>query len=245
MSVGTIVYLVACALALLTIGLRLTRWRTQPRSRPLTIALALLIAGTALRHPALLDSDWLDSRTAASFHLANFTDLVGDLLIAAAAGYVCTLVARAWGFGYVRPWIARIFAVDALLLVILWAISDAPRTPTRYVGYLGGPASLYSYTAAVTVLVANLAVLGSILVARLPRKTRLALAPMALGALLAVAQSLLRIASHAFPATFADLRDHFGWQLVVVIIVLYTASGFIGYLTHRSVPQELSRADRP
>lgn len=244
MSVDMIVYLAACGLALLTLGLRLTRWNSQPRSRSLTIALTLLTAGVAVRHPALLESDWLESHTAANFHLANFTDLMGDLLIAAAAGYVCTLVAKAWGFEQLRPWIFRIFTADAMVLVVLWAISDAPHQPTKFIGSLGGPALIYSYVAGFTVLISNLAVLGSIAIARLPRKTRLALIPMALGATLAVLQSLLRIGSHAFPDAIADLREEYGWHLVVAIMLLYTASGLIGYLTYTHAPRELSRTDQ-
>ncbi|WP_107659254.1 hypothetical protein [Nocardia suismassiliense] len=232
MSGHTMVYLFACLLALATICLRLTRWRSQPKSRPLTIVVALLIVSTVLRHPVVLESDWLDDQLPENLHLANITDLLGDLVTAAAAGYICSLVAQAWGFEHLRPWIVRIFTADALVLLMLWAVSDAPHTHIKYVDQLGGPALLYSYVAATTVLISHLAVLASVLIARLSRKTRLALLPMVLGAFLATIGNLIRIGSHVAPSIFADLREHFGWPIILATTLLYTASGLIGYFAY-------------
>ncbi|SUD49202.1 Uncharacterised protein [Nocardia otitidiscaviarum] len=138
MSAGVVAYLLACVVALATIALRLTVWRTRHGSRPFTIALSLLLPGIVLRHPLLLERDWLPQDSFAGTYLTNFTDLVGDLLIVAAGAYLFTVVARAWGREDLRPWIVRVFTAGGMVMVVLWAVSDAPRTQTKYVGYLAG-----------------------------------------------------------------------------------------------------------
>ncbi|WP_282785375.1 MULTISPECIES: hypothetical protein [unclassified Nocardia] len=242
MNAGIIEYLIACVIALCTIALRLTVWRARPGSRPFTIALTLLLPGIVLRHPLLLERDWLPQGSIAGTYLTNFTDLVGDLLIVAAGAYLFTVVARAWGREELRPWITRAFTAGAVAMLVLWAVSDAPRTQTKYVGYLGGSAQAYSYLAASLVLVANLAVLLSVAVARLPRGLRLSLLPLGLAALLGVTESLLRIGSHAAPDVFADPRDIVGWQLSVAMILLYSLSGLIGHVAYGRVVAESERS---
>lgn len=225
------VFEVGCyAVATVMVGLRLTRWRTTPQSRPFTVALTLLMSGVALRHPKLLNSTWLDSNTAAGIHLANFTDLVGDLLIVMAAGYIGVLVARAWRLDHVGPWITRGAAAAALLMVILWSISDAPTTPATYVGQLGGPATAYSCVAAGAILLAHLSILMTILIVRVPAKMRLALSALGLAALLGVVKNVLRIASHIDPDAVTPLRDRLDWPMSLSMILLYAISGLIGYL---------------
>ncbi|MCP9619305.1 hypothetical protein FOH10_11760 [Nocardia otitidiscaviarum] len=244
MSAGVVEYLLACVVALATIALRLTVWRTRHGSRPFTIALSLLLPGIVLRHPLLLERDWLPQDSFAGTYLTNFTDLVGDLLIVAAGAYLFTVVARAWGREDLRPWIVRVFTAGGMVMVVLWAVSDAPRTQTKYVGYLGGAAQVYSYVAAGLVLVANLAVLLSVVAARLPRGMRLSLIPLGLAALLGVSESLLRIGSHIAPGVLAAPRDIVGWQLSVAMIVLYALSGLIGHIAYGRVVGESERAVR-
>ncbi|MFE9575063.1 hypothetical protein ACFYO1_01635 [Nocardia sp. NPDC006044] len=215
--------------AAIMVGLRLTRWRGVPQSRPFTVALTLLVLGIALRHPAMLDSSWLDSQSAADIHLANFTDLLGDLLVATAACYIGVLVARAWGLDFVVPWIARGVVAAALVMVILWSISNAPTTPVRYVGDLGGPATAYSYVAATTGLLAHLAIVLTIVVVRVPAKIRLALLALGSAALLGVVNNALRIASHLAHGDVAAMRQRLDWPISLAVIVLYSLSGLIGY----------------
>ncbi|ASF08994.1 hypothetical protein [Nocardia brasiliensis] len=213
-----------------TIALRSTRWRSLPQSRPFTVALTLLLIGAALRHPALLAAECLQTTHTADIHLANFTDLLGDLLLAAAAGYIGSVVLQAWGLSRVRPWLLYGIIATALAMTILWAISNAPRTPTKYVGDLGGPALIYTYVAATTLLTANCAVLVSILVVRADRRIRLALMPLATAALIGMVDNLLRIATHGVGGVFLTLRDRLDAPLSAAMILLYSVSGLIGYV---------------
>ncbi|MFE9575084.1 hypothetical protein ACFYO1_01740 [Nocardia sp. NPDC006044] len=228
-STSFMFYFVSCAVAVATIVLRVTRWRSLPQSRPFTIALSLLLGGVVLRHPALLGTGWVQSAYDTNVHLANFTCLLGDLLLAAAAGYIGSVVLQAWGLSRVRRWLAYGIAATALAMTILWAISDAPLTPIRYVGDLGGPALIYTYIAATTILIANAAVLISILVVRAARKIRLALMPLALAAVFGVIGNVLRIGTHGVGGVFVTLRDRLEGPLSAAMILLYSISGLIGY----------------
>ncbi|ASF08996.1 hypothetical protein NBRGN_026_00710 [Nocardia brasiliensis NBRC 14402] len=233
------------ALAATMVVLRLTRWRSVPQSRPFTVALTLLVLGVALRRPEMLDSSWLDSQTAADIHLANFTDLLGDLLVATAACYIGILVARAWGLDHVVPWIARGVAGAVLLMVVLWSISNAPTTPVKFVGNLGGPATAYSYVAATTGLLAHLAIVLTIVVVRVPAKMRVALLALGSAALLGVVSNALRIASHLAQGEVAAARERVDWPISLTVIVLYSVAGLIGYLM--TAPKRARRGghDRP
>ncbi|MCM6775672.1 hypothetical protein NDR87_18485 [Nocardia sp. CDC159] len=243
MSTGLIACFAACALALVTIVLRASKWRQRPQSRPFTVTLTLLVVGVALRNPAVLAGTWLNGNTAIDLHLANATDLLGDLCYVAAGYFICTLVARAWGLAMPMPWLAGVFTIGALAMVALWVGSDAPTTPAVYVGYLGGPALAYSYVAASLILLSNLALVATAAIAQSSWRVRLALLPLALGGLLGVIEGLLRIGSHIRPEPWAELRDRIGWYPSVAMIVLYAVSGLIGYFMYASITRE-RRADR-
>lgn len=254
MNASTAFYVASCLVAIATIALRSTRWRSLAPSRPFTVALTLLLVGAALRNPTL----WAGQRrhvdaATADVHLANFTDLLGDLLLAAAAGYIGTVVLHAWGLSEKRTWLARGVAATALAMTLLWAVSNAPRTPTKYVGDLGGPALVYTYVAATTILAANLAVLVSVLVVRAERKIRLALLPLGLGAFIGAVDNVLRLGTHAAGGVFVDVRVCLDEPLTAAMILLYSVSGLIGYVmtanmvdAHRTRParHRLSQTSR-
>ncbi|MFC9995446.1 hypothetical protein [Nocardia sp. NPDC127526] len=242
MSGFMLLEIVCFAFAMIVVVLRLTRWRTVPQSRPFTVASTFLMLGVALRHPRLLTSSWLDTRSAADVHLANFTDLLGDLLVAAAACYMGMLVVRAWGMEKYAPWIRRAVTAAALAMVMLWSISNAPTTPAKYVGTLGGPATIYSYVAATTILLAHASIVVTIGVVRVPRNIRLALLPLALAASLGVIVNFLRITSHISPDIVGTLRDRVDWPISLAMILLYAISGLVGYLMTSSTR---SRRDAP
>ncbi len=238
MSTGLLAWCAACALALLTIVLRASKWHERPPSRPFTVTLTLLVIGVALRNPEVLSGTWLDTGAAVDLHLANFTDLLGDLCYVAAGYFICKLVARAWGLAWSVRWLARIFTVGALVMIALWALSDAPTTPTVYVGYLGGPALGYSYVAASLILISNLALVATAAIAQSSWRVRLALLPLALGGLLGMVEGVLRIGSHMWPQPWVDIRDRIGWYPSVAMIVLYAVSGLIGYFMYPSIARE-------
>ncbi|GAA2465413.1 hypothetical protein ACFOS0_07700 [Nocardia seriolae] len=228
MSLGVAIEACCFAIAAIMVTVRLTMWRSAPESRPFTMALTSLMLGSGLRHPVMLSSPWLDSRTAGGVHLCNFTDLLGDLLVATAAGYLGILVARAWGAEEVGPWIVRGVVAAAILMVSLWSISDAPTTAAKYVGDLGGPAVVYSYVAAIIALTAHLAILATVMIVRVPNKIRLALLPLGLAALLGVAKNILRLAANIGMLT--DIRDTLSWPMSLAMITLYSLSGLVGFM---------------
>ncbi|MFC9995457.1 hypothetical protein [Nocardia sp. NPDC127526] len=230
---------IACGIvATAVLGLRLTRWRSTPRSHPFTVALLLLALGVMLGQPTFLNT-WLSAHTAADTHLANFSILLGDLSITTAAGYLGILVIDAWSLDVLRNWVIRGVVSAELLMLTLWAISDAPRIPTEYVGHLGGPATFYSNVATFPILVAHLAILLSILAVRVPTGIRTALLPLALAALLGIAVSALRILGDATSDTVTALLETAMRPLTLGMIFLYSLSGLIGYfLTAPHLPGE-------
>ncbi|MEV6767511.1 hypothetical protein AB0N05_02655 [Nocardia sp. NPDC051030] len=243
MSVGAALYVAICIASVAVIGLRLTQWKNHPRTRPLTSALILLLGGLLLRRPEILDDQWLDTHTDRTLHLANWSNVLSDLLLAGAAAYICVQVARVWGNHHWQKPIAVAFVVDAIALIVLWQVSDASRVPTRFIASLGGLSGVYSAVSAATILVANLAVLISLALAKgVPTRAKIALAPMALGGLVGVVNGGLRIACAIDPDRFLSTRNHWAWSLAEVGVALYILSGFVSYLAQSRLP-ELVEAD--
>ncbi|MFE3189386.1 hypothetical protein ACFXHA_10285 [Nocardia sp. NPDC059240] len=230
----TALLIAALVVAATAVGLRLSLWRSHPASRAMTITLALLMLGALLTHPTIIASEWLDHATPDEIHLANFSNLIGDLVEVAAAGMLLITVGRAWGrVRFVRRMVG-VFAVIAVAMIVLYAYSDAPFEPTRYLGELDGPARVFVWVSAGTVLVANAAVLAS-LAYSLPvsdRSTRIALLPMMIGAAIGAALMLVQIVG----LFHSDPYNSWAWPLAVAMVFAYALSGVLGYFQLRRLP---------
>ncbi|MFI1917989.1 hypothetical protein [Nocardia sp. NPDC020380] len=231
---------VAGAVAVL---LRLSLWRSHPGSRPLTVALALLMLAAVLTQPAIISDDWVDQATPESVRLANVSNLIGDLVAVAAACCLVLTVGHAWGQRRLMRWTGRSFAATSVLLLVLYAVSEAHVTPTMYIGNLGGLASVYIYVTAAALLVANLAVLGSLIYAfpHSTDRTRISLLPMAIGAIVGTALIVLLVVDGLWPNRFGGWYVEWSWRIAAVMVLAYAVSGILGYLQLRGGPSGRDR----
>ncbi|MFF2549373.1 hypothetical protein ACFVUS_00175 [Nocardia sp. NPDC058058] len=213
------------------VALRLTLWRSQPRSRPLTVALALLMAAAILTQPAIISNEWVDQATPDSVRLANAGNLIGDLVALAAACCLVLTVGQAWGRRQLTRWTGLVFGIASVALIVLYAVSEAHVTPTMYVGRLRGLAMTYIYITATALLVANLAVLASVLYSfsASTRDTRIALLPMAIGAAIGTLLVLLLIVESIWPNSFGDWYLEYAWPTAALMVIAYAVSGILGY----------------
>lgn len=217
--------------ACVAVVLRLTLWRSHPGSRSMTVTLALLMAAALLTQPAVIDNEWADRATPPEIRLANFSNLLGDLIAVAAAVCLVLTVGKAWGRRYLVRRTVAVGAVVGVALIVLYGFSDANLEATSYIGQLGGLATVYSLVVAITLLVANIAVLAS-LVYSFPvtaRATRIALLPMMCGAAIGAALVVLLIAGHVRPDPYGEWYVDWAWPMAAVMVFAYALSGILGY----------------
>ncbi|MCU1648379.1 MAG: hypothetical protein JWN03_8654 [Nocardia sp.] len=229
---------VAGAAGAVAVGLRLTLWRSHPGSRPLTVALALLMVAAILDQPAIINNEWVDQATPEHVRLANVSNLIGNLITLAAAACLVLTVGQAWGHRHLTRWIGGIFAASAVLSVVLYAVSEAHVTSTMYVGNLRGLALVYVYVTAVALFVANVAVLASLAYSypHSTQQTRIALLPMAIGAGIGTVLIALLIVESIWPNRFGDWYVSWAWPTAAVMVVAYAISGILGYRILRERP---------
>lgn len=223
------------------VGLRITLWRSHPSSRPLTAALALLMIAAVLSQPAIISNEWVDHATPQSVRLANVSNLIGDLAIVAAACGLALTVGKAWGQRNPVRRAALLFGSITVLLLVLYAVSEAHVTPTMYIGGFGGWAKVYIYVVAISTLAANLAVLISVAYAYpvSPRTTRIALCPMAIGAGIGAALMALLLVDSVWPNAFDRWYADATWPCAAAMVLAYAISGILGYRELRARPVEV------
>ncbi|GAB4586282.1 hypothetical protein [Nocardia sp. IFM 10818] len=193
-------YVIALVLTTVVLLVRVTLWRKDPGSRPVTVVTGLVVVAIITHHPRVLDERWLFDHAPSWLHLANVTNVVGELVALAIAGYMGVKVARAWLADRLIPFIVGTTGAMMLALLVLWQISDASRIPTRNLSDLGGLARVYSVLASIGLILAGVAVCASVtLIRNAPLGLRLVLAPMAVAAAAAAfvgALHLVEVLSH-------------------------------------------------
>ncbi|RJO79326.1 hypothetical protein D5S18_03065 [Nocardia panacis] len=190
----------------------------------MTITFGSLATYAVLRHPSI-GNVWINDGIRALTGLDNLADLLGDLSGCVAAWGLCTHAAQAWGARWLTPIVTRATLALGATLATLYAISEAPYTDTTYIGHLGGWAELYSYIAALAVIVANVAVLVSTAFARKEIDMSLLMA----GALVGLVVGAHRASDHFAPELLADTHDAISWPLTAIAIILYACAGLASH----------------
>ncbi|MFI5776961.1 hypothetical protein [Nocardia sp. NPDC051570] len=216
------------------VAARASQWRTRPESRPLTVVIALFTSAFVIGHggshlPWLLDATKY-------LHMANASAVTNDLIRTAAAGYMCTLVARTWKLGdRVYDAIRGVFATVAVTMILLWQLSSDGARTVAYMGTVTDDdryATAYGYVSDINIGLAHALVFTNVILAYSfpPPMVRVSLLATGAAALCGLTSAGLRFASVADPDTFLPVRAEWSVPILVVGIALYILAGLTGHL---------------
>ncbi|MFE3189880.1 hypothetical protein ACFXHA_12785 [Nocardia sp. NPDC059240] len=222
-------YLAACCAATVAVAVRLPGWRRDPGTRPMTSAMAGFAIFAILRIRGVLD---FIGDTAPGHNLGA---LASELVAIATSRLLCVHVAgQAWGRRDLVPWIGAAAAIAALGVVGSFAASDAPTTPTRLIGDLGGWAQAYATIGGSVTVIANGTVLGTVLYAArhgwagFARTDRIALSLLGVAAVFGIIWGANRIVRIWVPAVYG-FSSRVTLSLGVATVFAYSAYAILNY----------------
>lgn len=213
--------------------LRLRIW-SRRSSRPMTLALFALVGFGVLTLPIAPVSGF-DSTLTRAVSAANLADLLGDLCCVLAAYFLCVHVARTWGRRRANRYIALTALAAAAILVLTYALSTAPNTPTRHIWALYGWGDVYAYTVAVVQILTGLLVFATVLAIHpLHPRDRWTLLLMAAAALFGIVSGVRRVVEAATTAQVTSALD--ALPPAMISVGLYGIAAVVNYLLTGASP---------
>ncbi|KAA0021834.1 hypothetical protein [Antrihabitans cavernicola] len=203
----------------------------------MTIALAGLAAYCVLRSP-VLGNVWINEALDAALSVRNLADLCGDLCGLLA---LCALVihaANAWGKPELNGFIAHAGIAVAAFVTLAFVKAGGASADISYIGHLGGWAEAYSYVAAVAILIANVVIFGSVILAH-ESKDRVwltVLLPLGAGSLCGIFVGAYRATEYLHADMFASSQDAVVWPLSALTTFLYAVAAHGNYRIKTTEP---------
>ncbi|WP_378730656.1 hypothetical protein [Nocardia brasiliensis] len=216
---------IAVAVTALTALARLSLWRSAPQTRLLTAVLGLLAASAAFAQNQV--SDALD----AFFDDPGWSGMGYDVLLLTAVCLLCAYLAQIWG----HPRLARIAELAALVLAALLAITYALAEHTgqhrHYIGEeLSPTATVHGLIVSSTLLLADVVMAVTVIVARPLARTQLWFGLAALAGLIV---ATLRIVATIDPGRFSDAFWDLRYPLDTIFLLAVSAAGIDNLLRKR------------
>lgn len=186
------------AVLVVTIAVTVARtsvWRSEPKTRLLTVVLALFAVSGTATHP------WVRHAVDTYLELPGWTGIIDDVVLLTAVCLMCAYLARAWGFTTVARTAVCAAPILAASLALAYAVAEHSGRHRHYIGELSRPATVYGLIVSVGLLVVTLVMFVTVLVARPPSLTQLW---FGIAAAAGIVLAGLRTCATIDPGRFAD-----------------------------------------